>query len=93
MSKFFSELTWNDIKWGDSYSKIRRLQRRIFKASRSGDKKTVWHLQQRMIRNPHAKLIAVHKITTLNKSKNTPGVDGYVPTTPRMKLKLASKLC
>ena len=92
MSKFFTELTWDNIKWGDSYNKVRRLQRRIFKASRSGDKRTVWHLQQRMIRSPHAKLVAVHKVTTLNKGKDTPRVDGFISTTPRMKLKLASKL-
>lgn len=92
MSKFFSELTWNDIKWGDSYKIVRRLQRRIFKASQNGDTKLMWHLQQQLIRNPHAKLIAVHKITTLNKGKNTPGVDGFIATTPSTKLKLASKL-
>mmetsp|Transcript_24364 Transcript_24364/g.67511 ORF Transcript_24364/g.67511 Transcript_24364/m.67511 type:complete len:574 (+) Transcript_24364:576-2297(+) len=92
MSKFFQELTWNEIKWGNSYKLVRRLQGRIFKASQSNDKQLVWHLQQRMIRSPHAKLVAVHKVTTLNKGKNTPGIDGFIPTTPRMKLKLASKL-
>lgn len=92
MSKFFKELTWNDIKWGNSYKIIRRLQRRIFKASQENNKKLVRHLQQNLIRSPHAKLIAVHKVTTLNKGKNTPGVDGIIPTTPRMKLNLASNL-
>lgn len=92
MSEFFSELTWDNVKWGDSYKQVRRLQRRIFKASRFNDKRTVWHLQQRMIRSPHAKLIAVHKVTTLNKGKNTLGVDGFIPTTPSMKLKLAKNL-
>ena len=92
MSKFLSELTWNDIKWGDSYDKVRRLQRRIFKASQKGDKRKVWHLQQRLIRSPYSKLIAVQQVTTLNKGKNTPGVDGFIPTTPRMKLNLAKNL-
>jgi RNA-directed DNA polymerase len=92
MSKFFAELTWNDINWGNSYSIVRRSQRRIFKASQLDDKRKVKYLQQRLIRSPHAKVIAVHQITTLNKGKNTPGVDGFVPTTPRMKLTLAKKL-
>ena len=92
MSKFFTELTWDKIKWGDSYNNVRRLQRRIFKASQNGDIKAVRQLQQRMIRSSHAKLIAVHQVTTLNKGKKTPGVDGFVPTTPRMKLALASNL-
>jgi len=92
MSKFFSELTWNKIKWGDSYDKVRRLQRRIFKASKLGDKRKVWHLQQNLIRSPHAKLIATQQVTTLNKGKSTPGVDSFIPTTPRMKLNLAKNL-
>jgi RNA-directed DNA polymerase len=92
MSKFFTELTWNNINWGDSHNKVRRLQQRIFKASQSNDKSKMWHLQQSLIRSPHAKLIATQKVTTLNKGKNTPGVDGFIPTTPRMKLNLAKNL-
>jgi RNA-directed DNA polymerase len=92
MSKFFSELTWNNIKWGDSHNKVRRLQRRIFKASQLGDSRKVWHLQQSLIRSPHAKLVATQRVTTLNKGKDTPGVDGFIPTTPGMKLNLAKNL-
>ena len=92
MSKFNKELTWNKIKWGNSYKIVRRLQRRIFKASLNDDRKLLVHLQQQLIRNTHAKLIAVHKVTTLNKGKHTPGVDGIIPTSPRMKLELAKKL-
>lgn len=92
MSKFYSELTWNNINWGDSQNKVRRFQRRIFKASLLGDKSKVWHLQQSLIRSPHAKLVAAQQVTTLNKGKNTPGVDGFIPTTPRMKLNLAKNL-
>ena len=92
MSKFYSELTWDKINWGNSYNIVRSLQRRIFRASRLGDIKLVRHLQQRLIRSPHAKLIAVQQVTTLNKGKNTPGVDGFVPTKPGMKLTLAKNL-
>jgi group II intron reverse transcriptase/maturase len=92
MSKFFTEFTWNKINWGDSYDKVRRTQRRIFKASQLGDKRKVRYLQQRLIRSPYAKVIAVQQVTTLNNGKNTPGVDGFVATTPRMKLTLAKNL-
>jgi len=85
MSKFFSELTWDKINWGDSYKKVRRSQRRIFKASQLGDKRQVRYLQQRLIRSPYAKVIAVQQVTTLK-------VDGFVATTPRMKLTLAKNL-
>lgn len=92
MSKFFSELTWDKIDWGNSYQLVRRSQRRIFKASKSGDIRKTRYLQQRLIRSSHAKLIAVQQVTTLNKGKNTTGVDGYVATKPSMKLTLAKKL-
>lgn len=92
MSKFLDELTWDKIKWGNSYKEVRRYQGRIFKASKKGDKKLVQHLQQRLIRNPHAKLVATHKVTTLNKGKQSPGVDGFVPKTPKKKLILAKNL-
>lgn len=80
MSEFFSELTWDKIDWGNSYKLVRRSQRRIFKASKLGDIRKTRYLQQRLIRSPHAKLIAVQQVTTLNKGKSTPGVDGFVPT-------------
>lgn len=92
MSEFFSELTWNEIKWGDSFKEVRRLQRRIFKASENNDTKLVWHLQQRLIRNSHAKLIAVYTVTTISKGKNITGVDGIISTSLGMKIKLAKKL-
>ena len=92
MSQFFYELTWSMIHWGDQYKHVRRSQRRIFKASQLGDSQKVRYLQQRLIRSPHAKVIAVQQVTTLNKGKKTPGVDGFVPTTDRMKLTLAKNL-
>jgi len=92
MSKFFLELTWDKIDWGNSYKIVRSLQRRIFKASRLNDIRMTRYLQQRLIRSPHAKVIAVQQITTLNKGKNTPGVDGFVTTKPSMKLTLAKNL-
>jgi RNA-directed DNA polymerase len=88
MSKFLSELTWDNINWGDSHNKVRRFQRRIFKASQLGDKKKVWHLQQSLIRSPYAKLVATQRVTTFNKVNNTQ----VIPTTSRMKMNLAKNL-
>jgi hypothetical protein len=57
---YFNGLTWDKVVWSNSYEKVRRIQKRIFKASKSGDKKRMWFLQKLLITNPHAKLIAVH---------------------------------
>jgi RNA-directed DNA polymerase len=92
MRKFFSELTWNKIEWGNSYKIVRRSQQRIFKASQLGDKRKVKQLQQRLIRSSRAKLLAVHQVTTLNNGKNTPGEDGFDFINPSMKLRLAKNL-
>lgn len=92
MSQFFSELTWNKIDWVNSTSKVRRSQRRIFKASRLGDVRKVKQLQQRLIRSPHAKLIAVQQVTILNKSKINIEFNGFVNTKPSIKLTLAKNL-
>ena len=52
---YFNGLTWDDIVWSHSYEKVRCIQKRIFKASQSGDIKRMWFLQKLLLRNPHAK--------------------------------------
>lgn len=89
---YFEGLTWDNVVWSTSYEKVRRIQKRIFKASLSNDTKRVWFLQKLLLRNPHAKLIAVQQVTTLNKGKNTAGLDGYTATSAEEKLKLARNL-
>lgn len=90
--KYFEGLTWDNIAWGNSYSKVRRIQKRIYKASSQGDTKRMWFLQKLLLRSPHAKLIAVQTVTTLNKGKNTAGIDKYKATSGIEKLKLAKTL-
>jgi RNA-directed DNA polymerase len=84
---YFDGLTWDKISWTLSYKHVRRIQSRIFKASRSGDIYTVRFLQKLLLKNPHAKLIAVHQVTTLN--KGTKGIDGARGA----KLQMARNLC
>lgn len=89
---YFDRLSWDEINWQQSYSKIRRIQRRIYKASQAKETKRVWFLQKQIFTSPHAKLIAVQMVTTLNKGKSTPGIDGYLPTSSKDKIKLAIQL-
>lgn len=91
-SKYFESLTWDQIVWSNSYDKVRRMQKRIFKACRANDTGRMWFLQKLILKNPHAKRIAVHKVTTLNKGKKTAGVDRIKVTTAREKLELAKNL-
>ena len=45
-----------------------------------------------MINSISTKLVAVLKVTTLNRAKRTPGVDHKVYLTPSQKIKLVSQL-
>src|SRR5689334_17359567 len=83
---YFNGLTWDKIVWSISYEKVRRIQKRIFKASISNDKKRMWFLQKFLLRNPHAKLIAVYTVTTLNKGRKTMGIDKQMIISPEEKL-------
>jgi RNA-directed DNA polymerase len=89
---YFNGLTWDKVVWSDSYNKVRRIQKRIFKASQSNDTKQMWFLQKLLLRNPHAKLIAVHSVTTLNKGRKTAGVDKQIVTSAEEKIQMASNL-
>lgn len=89
---YLDGLTWDAVIWSNSYEKVRCIQKRIYKASLSGDTNRMWFLQKLLLRNPHAKLIAVHTVTTLNKGRKTAGVDKQIVISSDDKLKLAQNL-
>jgi len=91
-AKYLDRITWDDIDWNESFNKVRTLQSRIFKASLSNDRKKAQWLQTLLLRNPHAKLIAVYTVTTLNRGKKTPGIDQQIITSKDEKIKLARSL-
>ena len=72
------KMNWNNIEWNRLQNHIQRLQRRIYQASKSGNKIRVHFLQKRLINSPYAKLISVQRVTTENKGKRTPGLDQKV---------------
>lgn len=85
-------INWNEIDWGNTQKKIRKVQYRIYMAARSGNRKRVHWLQKWLINSTGAKLIAVRTVTTLNKGGRSVGVEKVKLTTPDEKLKLALNL-
>lgn len=83
---------WNDIDWGYARVNVRKIQYRIYEASRSGNTKRLYWLQNKLVNSKLAKLLAVQSVTTLNKGRNTAGIDNKVVTTPEDKLSLAVNL-
>lgn len=93
MSTFsFEKVAWDNINWRDSHKIVRRMQKRIFKASKNGQLDRMYFLQKFLLRSPHAKLIAVQRVTTLNKGKKTAGVNNKIASTSDEKLELAKTL-
>jgi RNA-directed DNA polymerase len=83
---------WKDINWSLTDKRIFRYQTRIYNAARDGNISKVKCLQKRLLKSPDAKLIAVRRVTTLNKGKTTPGIDGQIYVTDIEKIKLVKRL-
>jgi RNA-directed DNA polymerase len=83
---------WNDINWSLTDKRILRYQTRIYKATKDGNISKVKCLQKRLLKSLDAKLVSVRRVTTLNKSKNTPGVDRQIYVTDIEKIDLVKRL-
>lgn len=80
---------WNTIKWASLTERVRRLQRRIYKAAKTNRLQLVHVLQKKVIHSLDAKLLSVRQVTTLNKGKRTAGVDKIRITNAKEKWKMA----
>ena len=87
-----SNIAWDKIEWPKVRSRVTRYQQRIYKASLNNDKWKVRFLQKQLLSSLDAKLYAVLRVTTWNKGKNTPGVDGKVFRTNEEKISLVKSL-
>jgi RNA-directed DNA polymerase len=87
-----SSLKWNSVEWPRVEQRVFRYQSRIYRASLEGKRNVVKYLQQRLITSLDSKLLAVRKVTTENKGRNTAGVDKKLYDSPEKKIKLAKSL-
>lgn len=92
MSKLLINLAWQSVNWHNVKLRVRRIQRRIYKAKKAGNVARVQWLQKVLIRSHDAKLMAVQLVTTLNKGKKTAGVDQIRSLTNKQKMALALSL-
>jgi len=83
---------WNTIDWTKVEKIVFKLQKRIYKAERSGNKKLVRQLQRLLLKSQSAKLLAVRRVTQDNQGKNTAGVDGVKSLAPNQRVKLVERL-
>jgi RNA-directed DNA polymerase len=83
---------WDHIDWDQAVQYVRRLRQEIFRATKEGDLKKVRTLQRIMLRSYDNRVLAVRRVTQINRGKNTPGVDGIVLKTPEAHGKLVDRL-
>jgi len=85
-------LDWDAISWRLVEDDVRRLRRRIFKASQDGDLKRVRNLQKLMLRSRSNTLVSVRRVAQRNVGRVTAGVDGEVALTSPARASLAVQL-
>jgi group II intron reverse transcriptase/maturase len=87
----YSEL-WKSIPWKKLRKNLFRLQKRLFKAIRAGDKRQARNLQKLILKSKAARLLAVRQVSQLNAGKKTAGVDGVKSLNFKQRFALAEKL-
>lgn len=83
---------WKTLPWKTFQKTVFRLQTRIFKARKNGDRKLVCSLQKLLLNSQAAKYLAVRQVTQLNQGKATAGVDGKTALNCKERMQLAQKL-
>ncbi len=68
--------SWKKLPWKKFRRNLFRLQKRVFKAVRAGDKRKALSLQKLILKSKAARLLAIRQVTQLNAGKKTAGIDG-----------------
>jgi len=90
--KTLNEEQWQDINWKTVERQVFRIQKRIYKASQSGNVKLVHRLQRLLTRSYYAKLLAMRRVSQDNQGKKTAGVDGVKSLTQKQRSEMVRKL-
>lgn len=83
---------WDAITWRVHEDHVRRLRRRIFKATREQDWAQVRSLQKLMLRSWSNTLVSVRQVTQRNAGRTTAGVDGEVSLTSAARMETAVRV-
>jgi RNA-directed DNA polymerase len=86
-----SEL-WKKLPWKKFRRILFRLQRRVYKAVCTGDKRKARSLQRLILKSQAARLLAIRQVTQLNTGKRTAGVDGKAALNFEERFNLNEKL-
>ena len=68
--------SWKTLHWKRFRRNLFRLQKRVFKAVQTGDKRKAMSLQKLILKSTAARLLAIRQVAQLNAGKKTAGIDG-----------------
>jgi len=83
---------WEFADWKGFQKVIFRLQKRIFKAIREGDKANAKSLQKLVLSSHAARMLATRQVTQLNTGKKTAGIDGVKSLSFKQRFELEKTL-
>ena len=86
-----SEL-WRRLPWKQFRCNLFRLQRRVYKAVRAGDRRRARSLQKLILKSTSARMLAIRQVTQMNAGKRTAGIDGKSSLTFKERFALSDQL-
>ena len=87
-----SSESWEFLPWKKFQINLFRLQKRVYKAIRAGDKRKARSLQKLILRSQAARFLAIRQVTQLNNGKKTAGIDGKLALTFKERFELEKEL-
>ena len=83
---------WELADWKGFQKVLFRLQRRIFRAVKEGDKAKAKRLQKLVLSSHSARMLAIRQVSQLNTGKKTAGIDGKKSLTFKERFQLEETL-
>lgn len=68
--------SWKTLPWKQFQKELFRLQKRVYKAICTGDKRKARSLQKLILKSKAARFLAIRQVSQLNAGKKTAGIDG-----------------
>jgi len=84
--------SWKNLNWKKFRKDLFRLQKRVFKAIREGNKRKAMSLQKLILKSKAARFLAIRQVSQLNAGKKTAGIDGKKSLTFKERFELEQLL-
>lgn len=84
--------SWKNLNWKKFRRDLFRLQCRVFKAIREGNKRKALSLQKLILKSKAARFLAIRQVSQLNTGKKTAGIDGKKSLTFKERFELEELL-